>query len=89
MDSGAGRRGDGNVPYDQRAFAGGCFGMRVSTGRVVESDGRMFNVTVQGLGIGRQRRAERTLVVSYSQLQSLVQTLARQGGRMTAMIPSE
>ncbi len=89
MVSGAGRRGDGNVPYDQRAFAGGCFGMRVSTGRVVESDGRMFNVTVQGLGIGRQRRAERTLVVSYSQLQSLVQTLARQGGRMTAMIPSE
>ena len=89
MVSGAGRRGDGNVPYDQRAFAGGCFGMRVSTGRVVESDGRMFNVTVQGLGLGRQRRAERTLVVSYSQLQSLVQTLARQGGRMTAMIPSE
>jgi len=56
--------------------------MRVSTGRASQSDSRMFTVVVESFGIGRQRRAERRLTVSFSQLQSLMQTIAANGGRI-------
>jgi ferredoxin--NADP+ reductase len=60
--------------------------MRVSTGRATQSDGRMFTVVVEAFGIGRQRQAERRLTVPYAQLQGLMTTIARQGGRITAVI---
>jgi len=56
--------------------------MRVSTGRASQSDSRMFTVVVESFGIGRQRRAERRLTVPFSQLQSLMQTIAANGGRI-------
>jgi ferredoxin--NADP+ reductase len=61
--------------------------MRVSTGGGSRSDGRMFSVTVAALGVGVQRRGERTLVVPFHQLQGLMQTIALQGGRITAVTP--
>lgn len=63
--------------------------MRVSTARIVESDGRMFHVTVAGLGVGRQRRGQRTLLVPFAGLQSLMQTIALQGGRILAVTPAD
>ncbi len=63
--------------------------MRVSTGRATQSDGRMFTVVVESLGIGRQRQAERRLTVPYSQLQGLMTTIARQGGRITAVLSGD
>ncbi|MFM7548155.1 MAG: FAD-binding oxidoreductase [Cyanobacteriota bacterium] len=60
--------------------------MRVSTGRATQSDGRMFTVVVESLGVGRQRQAERRLTVPYAQLQALMATIARQGGRIMAVI---
>jgi ferredoxin--NADP+ reductase len=39
------------------------------------------------MGIGQQRRAERRLMVPFSQLQSTVRTIALQGGRITAVTP--
>jgi ferredoxin--NADP+ reductase len=59
--------------------------MRVSTGRTAQSDSRMFTVVVEAMGIGRQRRAERRLMVPFSQLQSTIRTIALQGGRITAV----
>ena len=59
--------------------------MRVSTGRASQSDSRMFTVVVESFGIGRQRRAERRLTVPFSQLQSLMQTIAANGGRIRVM----
>jgi ferredoxin--NADP+ reductase len=56
--------------------------MRVSTGSAIQSDGRMFTVVIEGFGIGRQRRAERRLTVPFAQLQSLMQTVALNGGRI-------
>jgi ferredoxin--NADP+ reductase len=56
--------------------------MRVSTGRASQSDSRMFTVVVESFGIGRQRRAEHRLTVPFSQLQSLMQTIAANGGRI-------
>ncbi|MCS5700126.1 FAD-binding oxidoreductase [Cyanobium sp. FGCU-52] len=56
--------------------------MRVSTGRASQSDSRMFTVVVESFGIGRQRRAERRLTVPFAQLQSLMQTIAANGGRI-------
>jgi len=56
--------------------------MRVSTGRANRSDNRMFTVVVEGYGVGRQRRAECRMTVSFDQLQSLMQTIATQGGRI-------
>ncbi|MFN9953834.1 MAG: ferredoxin-NADP reductase, partial [bacterium] len=41
----------------------------------------MFTVVVESFGAGPQRRAERTLTVPFQQLQSLMQTIARKGGR--------
>jgi ferredoxin--NADP+ reductase len=56
--------------------------MRVSTGRATQSDSRMITVVVESFGIGRQRQAERRLTVPFSQLQSLMQTIAANGGRI-------
>ncbi|MEX1317242.1 MAG: phycobilisome linker polypeptide [Synechococcaceae cyanobacterium] len=59
--------------------------MRVSTGRANQSDSRMFSVVVEGFGIGQQRQAERVFTVPFSQLQSTIQTIARQGGVITGV----
>lgn len=59
--------------------------MRVATGRATQSDSRMFTVVVEGFGIGQQRQAERRFTVPFSQLQGTVQTIARQGGRITSV----
>ncbi|MFO0075066.1 MAG: phycobilisome linker polypeptide [Cyanobacteriota bacterium] len=56
--------------------------MRVSTGSAIQSDSRMFTVVVESFGIGRQRQAERRITVPFEQLQPLMQTIARQGGRI-------
>jgi ferredoxin--NADP+ reductase len=56
--------------------------MRVSTGSAIQSDGRMFTVVIESYGVGRQRRAERRLTVPFGQLQSLMQTVALNGGRI-------
>lgn len=56
--------------------------MRVSTGSATQSDGRMFTVVIESFGIGRQRRAERRVTVPFAQLQSLMQTVAKNGGRI-------
>jgi ferredoxin--NADP+ reductase len=45
----------------------------------------MFTVVVEGFGIGQQRQAERTFTVPFSQLQPTMQTIALQGGRITAV----
>ena len=74
-----------DIPYDRRALRE--LGMRVSTGRVVQTDGRMFQVVVTGLGVGRQRLAQRTFTVPFARLQSQMQTIALQGGRITAVTP--
>ena len=63
--------------------------MRVSTGRATQADSRMFVVVVDGYGIGKQRRAERQIIVPFAQLQSLIQTIARQGGRIKAINNSQ
>jgi len=60
--------------------------MHVSTGRANQSDSRMFTVVVEAFGLGLQRKAERRLLVSFSQLQSTVRTIALQGGRITAVL---
>jgi ferredoxin--NADP+ reductase len=46
----------------------------------------MFTVVVEAFGLGLQRQAERRLLVSFSQLQSTVRTIALQGGRITAVL---
>jgi ferredoxin--NADP+ reductase len=56
--------------------------MRVSTGSATQSDGRMFTVVIESFGLGRQRRAERRVTVPFAQLQSLMQTVAKNGGRI-------
>ena len=56
--------------------------MRVSTGSATQSDGRMFTVVIESFGIGRQRRAERRVTVPFAQLQSLMQAVAKNGGRI-------
>ncbi|MEB3202554.1 MAG: phycobilisome linker polypeptide, partial [Synechococcus sp.] len=60
--------------------------MRVSTGRATQSDSRMFTVVVDAFGVGNQRQAERRFTVPFSQLQGLMQTIARQGGRISAVL---
>lgn len=45
----------------------------------------MFTVVVEGYGVGRQRRAECRMTVSFDQLQSLMQTIATQGGRISVV----
>jgi ferredoxin--NADP+ reductase len=49
----------------------------------------MFSVVVEGFGIGQQRQAERRFTVPFSQLQSTMQTIAQQGGRITAVTAVE
>ena len=71
----------------QLLIGGVC--MRVSTGRATQSDARMFTVVVECLGVGSQRRAERRLTVPFALLQSLVGTIARQGGRIKAVIAAD
>ena len=56
--------------------------MRVSTDKASGSDGRLFTVVVEGYGVGQQRQAERRFTVSYDRLQSLMQSIARNGGRI-------
>jgi ferredoxin--NADP+ reductase len=63
--------------------------MRVSTGKATQSDGRMFTVVVESFGLGRQRRAEKRLTVPFARLQSLMQTIARRGGRITIVSTSD
>ncbi|WP_216902687.1 ferredoxin--NADP reductase [Synechococcus sp. CCY 9618] len=63
--------------------------MRVSTGKATQSDGRMFTVVVEGLGVGPQRRAERRLTVPFGQLQRLMQTIALKGGRIRMVSADE
>ncbi|MEB3319965.1 MAG: phycobilisome linker polypeptide [Cyanobium sp.] len=63
--------------------------MRVATGRASLSDGRMFTVVVEGYGIGLQRQAQRTFTLPFRQLQAMVQTVARQGGRILSVTPTE
>jgi ferredoxin--NADP+ reductase len=64
------------------AIFAGPLQMRVSTGSATQSDGRMFTVVIESFGIGRQRRAERRVTVPFAQLQSLMQTVAKNGGRI-------
>jgi len=59
--------------------------MRVTTGNATSSDGRMFTVVVEALGVGRQRRGQRAFTVPFGQLQSLMQTSALQGGRIVSI----
>ena len=63
--------------------------MRVSTGRATQSDSRMFTVVVEAFGVGKQRQAERRFTVPLAQLQGLMQTIARQGGRISAVLSGE
>ena len=63
--------------------------MRVSTGRATQSDSRMFTVVVEAFGAGKQRQAERRFTVPLAQLQGLMQTIARQGGRIIAVISGD
>ncbi|MEB3354599.1 MAG: FAD-binding oxidoreductase [Cyanobacteriota bacterium] len=63
--------------------------MRVSTGRATQSDSRMFTVVVEAFGAGKQRQAERRFTVPLAQLQGLMQTIARQGGRISAVLSGD
>jgi len=56
--------------------------MRVSTDKASGSDGRLFTVVVESYGVGQQRQAERRFTVSFDRLQSLMQSIARNGGRI-------
>lgn len=56
--------------------------MRVSTDKTSGSDGRLFTVVVESYGVGQQRQAERRFTVSFDRLQSLMQSIARNGGRI-------
>jgi len=59
--------------------------MRVSTGRADRSDNRLFTVVVEGYGVGLRRQAECRMTVPFDQLQSLMQTIATQGGRIRVL----
>jgi ferredoxin--NADP+ reductase len=69
--------------------SGGSIDMRVSTGQASRADNRMFSVLVESFGIGRQRRSQRTLTVPFERLQSLMQTIAQQGGRILSINDAE
>ena len=69
--------------------SGGSTDMRVSTGQASRADNRMFSVIVESFGIGRQRRSQRTLTVPFERLQSLMQTIAKQGGRIVSINDAE
>ena len=69
--------------------SGGSTHMRVSTGQANRADNRMFSVIVESFGIGRQRRSQRTLTVPFERLQSLMQTIAKQGGRIVSINDAE
>jgi len=56
--------------------------MRVSTNKASGSDGRLFTVVVESYGVGQQRQAERRFTVPFDRLQSLMQSIARNGGRI-------
>jgi ferredoxin--NADP+ reductase len=72
---------EGGDVYD-RAALGGYDRMRVSTDKTSGSDGRLFTVVVESYGVGQQRQAERRFTVSFDRLQSLMQSIARNGGRI-------
>jgi len=59
--------------------------MRVSTGSPINSDSRLFTVVVEGYGIGLQRRGQRRITVPFERLQPLMQTIAKNGGRIVAV----
>mgnify|MGYP003336800152 FL=1 len=60
--------------------------MRVSTGKSSGSDDRLFTVVVEGYGVGRQRAAEQRFTVPFAKLQSLMQSIARNGGKIRIVI---
>ncbi len=68
------------------SMIGACPGpleaMRVTTAKASGADDRVFTVVVESMGTGVQRRAERRFNVPFSQLQPLMQTIARSGGRI-------
>ena len=59
--------------------------MRVSTGSATNSDSRLFTVVVEGYGVGLQRRGQRRLTVPFQGLQPLMQTIAKNGGRIVTV----
>jgi len=62
--------------------------MRVSTATSSRSDSRMFSVVVQGYGSAQPRQAERTIIVAFSGLQSLMQSISRLGGKVLSVVPA-
>ena len=76
------------VPYDRLRFEA-HEPMRVSTGNANQSDGRLFTVVVESYGLGRQRKAERRLCVPFERLQPLMQSIAKNGGRIKMVSDSE
>jgi ferredoxin--NADP+ reductase len=56
--------------------------MRVTTDKASGSDSRLFTVVVESYGVGQQRQAERSFTVPFDRLQSLIQSIARNGGRI-------
>ena len=69
------------VSYDRLRFEA-LEPMRVSTGNANQSDGRLFTVVVESFGLGRQRKAERRICVPFERLQPLMQSIAKNGGRI-------
>ena len=59
--------------------------MRVTIGASGQTESRMFTVLVQGFGAGPMRQAQRSFIVPFARLQSLMQTIAQQGGRIVAV----
>ncbi|MEB3302806.1 MAG: phycobilisome linker polypeptide [Cyanobacteriota bacterium] len=59
--------------------------MQVSTAKGSGGDDRVFTVVVESFGAGVQRRAERRFTVPFAQLQSLMQSIARSGGRIRSV----
>ena len=61
--------------------------MRVTIGASGQSQSRMYTVLVQEYGAGPMRRAQRPFTVPFSRLQTLIQAIAQEGGRILAVHP--
>nr|YP_009531001.1 ferredoxin--NADP reductase [Paulinella micropora]AXY63690.1 ferredoxin--NADP reductase [Paulinella micropora] len=61
--------------------------MRVTTASYRQSDTRTFTLVVVGLGIGKQRQAEKHFIVPFSQLQVSIRLITSKGGKIKAVIP--
>ncbi|BBL86514.1 ferredoxin--NADP reductase (chromatophore) [Paulinella micropora] len=61
--------------------------MRVTTASYRQSDTRTFTLVVVGLGIGKQRQAEKHFIVPFSQLQASIRLITSKGGKIKAVIP--